>query len=254
MLLRSVIKHVKAQSWFAVGLDFAIVVVGVFLGIQIGNWNEERVFDNREQALLAELRAEILEGIELSQEWQEFLASVSSAGTISITFINSGQPCSDDCWDRVIDFFHASQFISVDLDRTVFDELQRVGLPSSRAVESAVTSYYTQGAGIAENLNERPAYRTLIRELIPHSMLDTLWAGCHDIFRGVETLSRDCATEHSSGELQAVVETIRNNPRVRPTLNHWTSMTKTMVPYMNGAIEAGHEAIAAIDAELRLRH
>lgn len=31
MLLRSLTKHVKAQNWFAVGLDFLIVVVGVFI-------------------------------------------------------------------------------------------------------------------------------------------------------------------------------------------------------------------------------
>ena len=41
MLLRRVTEHVKSQNWFAVWLDFVIVVVGVFLGIQIGNWNED---------------------------------------------------------------------------------------------------------------------------------------------------------------------------------------------------------------------
>ncbi len=40
MRLRRVTEHVKAQNWFAVGLDFVIVVVGVFIGIQVANWNE----------------------------------------------------------------------------------------------------------------------------------------------------------------------------------------------------------------------
>jgi hypothetical protein len=47
MILRSVMKHVRDQNWFAVFLDFLIVVVGVFIGIQVANWNEER----REAAL-----------------------------------------------------------------------------------------------------------------------------------------------------------------------------------------------------------
>lgn len=42
MLLRRVIEHVKAQNWTAVALDFVIVVVGVFIGIQVANWNEAR--------------------------------------------------------------------------------------------------------------------------------------------------------------------------------------------------------------------
>ena len=42
MLLRRVIEHVKAQSWTAVFLDFVIVVVGVFIGLQAANWNNAR--------------------------------------------------------------------------------------------------------------------------------------------------------------------------------------------------------------------
>ncbi len=250
MLLRRVIEHVKAQNWFAVCLDFIIVVIGVFLGIQIGNWNEDRIFENRERQLLVELRAEISEGIEVAGVWQQFLGDVYEAGARSIDFIDTDQQCTEECWGRIIDFFHASQFISLDLDRTVFNEMQRNGWPSSRAVESAVTAYYTQGAGIAGNLNERPAYRTLIRELIPHTMLDVLWEGCHDVERGIESLSRDCTYESSPGELRAVVDTIRTNPRVKTTLNHWTSMNKTMGPYLDGAGEAGREAMTAIDIEL----
>lgn len=40
MLLRRIAEHVKAQNWTAVALDFVIVVVGVFIGIQVANWNE----------------------------------------------------------------------------------------------------------------------------------------------------------------------------------------------------------------------
>ena len=43
MLLRRITEHVKDQNWFVVGLDFIIVVVGVFFGIQIGNWNDDRL-------------------------------------------------------------------------------------------------------------------------------------------------------------------------------------------------------------------
>jgi hypothetical protein len=42
MILRSFTKHVKDQNWFAVGLDFLIVVFGVFVGLQVQNWNERR--------------------------------------------------------------------------------------------------------------------------------------------------------------------------------------------------------------------
>ena len=49
MILRRITEHVKAQNWFAVGLDFVIVVIGVFVGIQVSNWNQERVGAEQQQ-------------------------------------------------------------------------------------------------------------------------------------------------------------------------------------------------------------
>ena len=40
MLLRRITQHVKDQNWTAVALDFFIVVIGVFIGIQVANWND----------------------------------------------------------------------------------------------------------------------------------------------------------------------------------------------------------------------
>lgn len=42
MILRSVTKHVKDQNWFAVVVDFVIVVVGVFVGLEVANWYERQ--------------------------------------------------------------------------------------------------------------------------------------------------------------------------------------------------------------------
>ena len=42
MILRRIKAHVEKENWFAVGIDFLIVVVGVFIGIQVANWNEAR--------------------------------------------------------------------------------------------------------------------------------------------------------------------------------------------------------------------
>ena len=42
MILRRITKHVKDQNWFAVGLDFFIVVLGILIAFQITNWSEAR--------------------------------------------------------------------------------------------------------------------------------------------------------------------------------------------------------------------
>jgi hypothetical protein len=42
MILRRVTEHVKAQNWFAVGIDLLIVVLGVVIGLQAQNWINEQ--------------------------------------------------------------------------------------------------------------------------------------------------------------------------------------------------------------------
>ncbi|MBL4870815.1 MAG: hypothetical protein JKX72_07665 [Robiginitomaculum sp.] len=42
MILRRVIKHVRNQEWTAILIDFLIVVIGVFVGLQVSNWSVAR--------------------------------------------------------------------------------------------------------------------------------------------------------------------------------------------------------------------
>ena len=58
MILRRVIEHVKTQNWTAVALDFVIVVVGVFIGIQVSNWNAARIVEAQADDLLQRMIAE----------------------------------------------------------------------------------------------------------------------------------------------------------------------------------------------------
>ena len=55
MILRRLSQHVKDQNWFAVVLDFIIVVLGVFIGLQVNNWNAARADAEREMVYLAAL-------------------------------------------------------------------------------------------------------------------------------------------------------------------------------------------------------
>lgn len=64
MLLRRMTRHVKDQNWLAVGLDFLIVVFGVFIGLQVSNWNEERGLTQKEAVVLEALSQDLEGAIE----------------------------------------------------------------------------------------------------------------------------------------------------------------------------------------------
>ncbi len=74
MILRRVIAHFRKQEWTAIGLDFLIVVIGVFVGLQVNNWNEARQDRVRERAYIERLSIDMensLEDRRADAKWDE---------------------------------------------------------------------------------------------------------------------------------------------------------------------------------------
>ena len=59
MIPRRIAEHVKAHNWFAVFIDFVIVVIGVFVGIQVSNWNADRLDAHRAHGYLERIRDDL---------------------------------------------------------------------------------------------------------------------------------------------------------------------------------------------------
>jgi len=73
MILRRVIAHFRKQEWTAIAIDFLIVVVGVFMGVQVNGWWANRSDAEREAAYLAALRQDFGEIIaELEDDSSEY--------------------------------------------------------------------------------------------------------------------------------------------------------------------------------------
>ena len=59
MILRRIADASRKQDWFTVAVEVLIVVLGVFLGLQVNNWNEGRSDRARETVHLASLAEDI---------------------------------------------------------------------------------------------------------------------------------------------------------------------------------------------------
>jgi hypothetical protein len=81
LLLRKVIEHVKTQNWTAVAIDFVIVVIGVFVGLQVQDWNNSREERREEAVLLRRLYVEA--HALLGAHSQELSALTARAGVLS---------------------------------------------------------------------------------------------------------------------------------------------------------------------------
>ena len=73
MILRRVIEHVREQNWTAICVEFVLLVLGVFLGIQAANWNSTMIERGESRDSLQRLEEDLRLSIKLTQSNAEFM-------------------------------------------------------------------------------------------------------------------------------------------------------------------------------------
>ena len=253
MILRRITEHVKTQNWTAVGLDFVIVVVGVFIGLQVSNWNDVRGTRAAERAYLVELRTEVSANNMVVEDIRELSTITITAGESALGFLEDDTPCAQDCWRLLVDFFHASQVAVAPISLSVFEEMQRQGLPHSGPVKIAMKIYHVGTGSRATIFQRLPEYREHVRGLIPLKAQRALWQDCHSNYNGRERYITDCPAGVSEAEASAILETIRAHPDMHRHLTYWIGLIVLDLGSTENQIEMGNSVIAAIDQELRTR-
>jgi hypothetical protein len=248
-LLR-VAEHIRTQNWTAIGIDFLIVVLGVFVGIQVANWNESRADRARERMLLGELRAEITESIRVAEGRRAGFEQITRSGERALAFLDAGTECGTACWPIVVDFFHASQWQPITTELKTYEELRRSGWPSNRGITRAVDFYLFNTSELQKASAERPAYRALVRGLIPVAIHQTYWTRCH-LVDVAEVYVENCPEGADPRVSAAAVQSIRSHPDVHRTLTEWVGFTYLVAAALDRQNEAGRQALQAIDAEFK---
>ena len=61
MILRKLADAMRRQDWFTVALEIAIVMIGIFLGLQVNAWNQSRIDRAEEAVFLQSLYQDVIE-------------------------------------------------------------------------------------------------------------------------------------------------------------------------------------------------
>ena len=88
MILRRFMQHIKEQNWFAVGLDVIVVIVGIFLGMQVTEWNDARKAKSNETQYLASFRNDLLIARESIQRAVDAHQKLTDEGLKVISYFN----------------------------------------------------------------------------------------------------------------------------------------------------------------------
>jgi hypothetical protein len=156
VILRRVMQHVRDQNWFAVGIDFVIVVVGVFIGIQVANWNDIRKERTAEQRYLVELARDLSADIaEMERGRRHMMGRLATSESILLAVhpdyqrasffpLVEEEPAPNPTFSGHVYAALTATFIMVGTDYT-FEELVqsgRLGVLSDRALVNRLTAYY----------------------------------------------------------------------------------------------------------------
>lgn len=251
MILRRITKHVKDQNWFAVAIDFAIVVIGVFIGLQVANWNEARsdrqLGQEYTQRLIADLERDLAATRSLKSYYAEVLENVEEADRL----LAAPAP---DSKALVIAAYRASEFNNNPPDTATWDEIVSSGhlklLPAG-AIENGLGDYY--------KFNELPApsddlrssdYRKAVRSHIPLPAQLAIRDGCSDVYDELSYVASgfvsDCHIDVDEGVLLDVAETLRASDVVKETLRHQYSLVAFLQINNDGGIANAEQALAAL--------
>ena len=170
MILRRLADAIRRQDWVTVSIEFVIVVLGIFVGLQVDGWNQARNEQSLEKEYLDRLLADTQWNIDNFRELESVYES-KSAFIISLL----GAPAIDLYRAAPKEFFREfgySNYIALPaVKAATFSELEssgRLSLLRDVALRDELASFYSNYQLIQDILDEPIGdYRRLIHETIP---------------------------------------------------------------------------------------
>lgn len=225
MIVRRIREHAAELNWFAVGVDLIVAIVGVFIGIQVSNWNEARgqraqSHEDR-QRLIADLAANQADGDDRAR----YFRAVQRHATAALAALD--QPADKSGEAFLIHAYQATQAAPREFKHNTFDEivatgrLTRLGDP---AVRDQVGNIYSALTALRQFFDFTPPYRELLRRAMPSAVQVAIRQRCPETYSfladgtPILTLAERCTLDLDPVTVAAAVRMVRAIPGVRGEL------------------------------------
>lgn len=238
MILRRLTQNLRAQNWTAIVIELVIVVLGVFIGVQAANWNQDRIEQRETQRMLVNLRPEL-------QGQMNFINDVRAYYGVTRKFAEqalagwSGAPDVSDN-EFVIAAYQASQITGIGTNAENWaltfggEQLRNIDdLQVRRNLEVILTTDY---GPIGLDAAATP-YREQVRRVIPISVQDAIRRECGDRVTVDETLGLvqvvlpgTCSLTLPPDQAAKAAASLRARPDLAQELNwHLATVAVTML-------------------------
>jgi hypothetical protein len=225
MRLRRIVAHLKEQNWTAVVLDFVIVVIGVFVGLQVNNWNEARHDAVRGQEYLQRIHSDLLADVAALDRRLVFWGDVVDYGAAALDFAEYGKLKNGSAWDTLLAFYQASQIWPYTTSDGTYQEMIAAGdlaLVSDPDLRDSLADYYVTGSRrLARRVDVIPAYREEIRGLTPMHIQGQIWAHCHRFLSEDRQQLIDCKAPITEVEARTILASYLESRETIKGLRFW---------------------------------
>lgn len=251
--------NLRRQDWFAVVLEVLIVVVGIFIGMQVTNWNEDRkqarLAAGYRQSLIAELKADRITALER----EVYFTAVSGYGRRALAFLvrPPGEAPADPV-RLVTAFMLASCIWEFGKSSATFDDLKSTGnfpLIGSLPLRVELATYYTSVDQMALQWNRIPDYRRHMRSIVPPDVQRLIMETCENVtvsnVVGQLVLAKDCRPDIPPTQAQAILDAILASPGIHEDLNWSIAHQDVMVRLYHGQALASEKMLARVEKELQ---
>lgn len=182
MISRRLYQHIQSHNWFAVAVDFLIVVIGVFVGIQVSNWNAERVERRAARTYIERIREDIHASASSIGNMVTYYRAVKQHALAALAAFERPQAELDQQF--LIDAYQASQILMRTVERSTYDEILSAGAMNSIPdvqVRRRLANYYKNVDAIEELMRYVPPYRENLRRYLPYAVQAAIFERCDDI-------------------------------------------------------------------------
>ena len=226
VILKRLRQESAKQNWFGVAVDLVILIVGVFLGIQVNNWNQDRL--NRAEG--KDYRDQIYLDLESNQRDLAFrmrydgqLLAHAEAALAALD-----RPVEDRPGDFIISAYEASNHIPQPVRRDTYDEVQGAGKASflgDKMLRNRIANYYAGMATMQRLFDNIPAYRDSIRSALPYAVQAAVIKDCPEILETdrygsvTPSLADHCKSSLDPALARRIAAEVRTIPNLRWQLN-----------------------------------
>lgn len=127
MLVRRLMPHLKRQDWLAVGIDFLIVVFGIFFGFQVTDWNQARQDRVLEREYLARIAGDVTRSRQQMVISNNDMRTQVNGATLVLRALDACRVPVAERNDFATALYRIGKYDSVTLDNTALDELTSTG-------------------------------------------------------------------------------------------------------------------------------